>query len=333
MKKYLYYFAIHILLTACTQQNRSEELYDFIVTTTYKNVYGISGKLLSVNICEIKERNVNNKYLLESTENIVRKYNYAQEGVCEISEISDLFPGVISVTVTGQNIDKFYSVKNSTDTLYYMLSTYLDNDKSKTVYNRHIWNYALNDSANENYELSYVYDDNGKNIKTNKYDFITKSLTETYTFYNRSYEDVIKLVPSKKNTQIVCCFEKEHGDTTITCYQVNGELTFSEKRYKDAGKTIKAKYGANSSLIEKESKYNEHGVDIVIKEVLDLSLIDSTYYMAGKEIRRVSVYSDSKTIVESKYDEKDNIIKRVEKSIFTVTKEDINEMLRMINKE
>lgn len=55
--------------------------------------------------------------------------------------------------------------------------------------------------------------------------------------------------------------------------------------------------------------------------------------MAGKEIRKVSVYPNLKIIVESKYDEKDNIIKRVEKSIFTVAKEDINEMLRMINKE
>lgn len=322
-------------ISSCTQPEPREEMYDFITTTTYHNNYDAAGKLSSVNISEREERNINGKYMLKGIKHAVQRYKYPEGGICEIATISDWSPNDVHMTVTGEKSSEDYTVKNGSDTLYYDLSVYLDKDKTKLKYKRFIWKGIASSAGsygkNENTESTYDYDDKGNNTRIIKRDFITGDRVETCIFYNISYQEAAKSAPKRADIEIVCYIEKEVGNTTVTQYQLNGKTTYFKKEYKDGDKSIEAKFDADSLLVEKITNYREDELDITVKQVSELELIDSTYYMGGKEMRRVCVYPDSKSINTSEYDDRGNIIHEVRKSKVSVTEQTINDMLRLIS--
>lgn len=322
------------LTSSCAQPRVQEEMFDFITTTIYHNNYDTTGRLSFVNVVENTEENVDGKYILTDAIHTVQKYKYSIDGIHEISTISDRFPNSIYIIKNGEKSYEDYSIENGSDTVYYNFSIYLDKDKSKLQYNRSIGK-SIDFSEghyekNENTESNYYYDNRGNNTKIIKRNFITGDLIETYIFYNIPYKEAVKLASKRENVEIVCCNEKERGDTTITYYQINGKTTYYTKKYKDGDKTIEARFDADSLLVEQNTNYKQNELDITVKQVSELKLIDSIYHIAGKEIRRVSVYPDSKSITISKYDVKGNIVKEVRKSKVSVTKEDINELFRLI---
>lgn len=325
---------IVLLISSCSQSDPQEEMYDFITTTTYRNSYDAAGKLSSVNISERDEQNINGEYMLKEVKHAVQKYKYPEDAICEVSTTYDWSPEDIRMTVTGEKSNEDYTVRNGSDTLYYDLSVYLDKDKTKLKYKRFIWKSITSSEGsygkNENTESTYDYDDKGNNTRIISRDFITGDSVKTCIFYNIPYKEAVKLTPERKYTQIVCCLEKETGDTTITNYQLNGKTTYYYKKYKDGDKTIEAKYDVDSLLVEKITNYKEDELDITVKQVSELALIDTTYYMSGKEIRKISVFPDSKSVTTSEYDDKGNIVKEVRKSKVLLSKENINELLRTI---
>lgn len=327
-------YGMFFLLNACGQPEPREEMYDFIITTEYRNSYDAAGKLSSVNISERNEQNVNGKYMLKDSKHTVQKYKYPEGAICQISTTSDYSPDDVHISVTGEKSDEDYTVRNGSDTLYYDLSVYLDKEKTKLKYRRYIWKGVASAAGSygkdENTESTYDYDDKGNNTRIIKRDFITRDSIETFIFYNIPYKEAVKLAPGRKNTQVVCCLEKEAGDTTVTNYLVNGETTACYKKYKDGDKTVEARYDADSLLVEKNTGYKEGEFDITVKQISEFELTDTTYCMAGKKIRKVSVYPDSKSVTTSEYDDRGNVVKEVRKSKISLTKENVNELLRVI---
>ena len=132
-------YGMIFLLNACSQPEPREEMYDFIITTEYRNSYDAAGKLSSVNISERNEQNVNGKYMLKDSKHTVQKYKYPEGAICQISTTSDYSPDDVHMSVTGEKSDEDYTVRNGSDTLYYDLSVYLDKEKTKLKYRRFIW--------------------------------------------------------------------------------------------------------------------------------------------------------------------------------------------------
>lgn len=331
---YILLIVVFTTLSSCAKKRVSEEMCDKIQTTTFCNTYDKEGRLAVVSIQELKENFIDGELITIEAENIVKMYDYLNDSTYRITETSDQYPENVNVYIFGAKSEERITIINGIDTVFYDMSVYLDKDKSKSTYYRlriRERPYSADiKKFSENNEQHSSYDDKGHLVKIVKRDFITRSSKETYVFYNVPYVEAEKLAPQKKNREIACCIEKMSGDTIITHYQLNGETTYYEKKYRDGDKTVTAKFDANYKLIEKSTQYKESNRDVAINEVSALELIDSIYSIAGREIRKVSIYPDYRFITTSEYDKRENLIKTVEKSYFTDTEKIMNDMLQLL---
>ena len=203
----------------------------------------------------------------------------------------------------------------------------------------HCWkeiniNFPIDDyEENVNTETLYYYDENGNQTKIIENDFNSGETIETHRFKDLQYEQAIKAIPKSKNKlKIICYSEEINADTTTTIYRVDNNISYYVKQYVDNGKTIKATFDENQKLQDKTTSYTADGLDIEIRELIDNEnvLIDSTYCKGGKEVKYINIFSGSKSVTTSEYDEKGNIILKIEKSKsdIKVSDEELDEMIQ-----
>lgn len=316
--KLVLFLSVVIISVSCKRLKPVEEIYDSITTIEYSNCYDKGGRLTDVSICEKMSMYMDGKYTLAHTLNRIQKYKYLDDGVCEITEISDLIPQELYVSRIGEMSEEYYRI-NGADTTDFYFSTFTDLAKSRYKYIRkkrmHSGSPITDFEINENNEIWYYYDGKGGNVKIVDQDFKTKNITETYFFTGISYSKALNLVPvSKFGQKIVCRFEKASGDSILTYTYTDGVMSACVKKYKQNSKMVEAHFEADNKLIYTNTKFRENDLDVEVIEMPHEGMIDSTYYFSDKKVRYVSILPDSKKITTFVYDEKGNITNEVCKS-------------------
>jgi len=328
-------YGMLFLLSSCGQLREQDE-YNTVRTAVYTNSYDANGRLSKVVIKQQSRYLDKLGYLWEPVNVTVQRYNYPDIDTYIITETNDLFPNEISTTIIGETFEKSYTLKNN-DTIKIHVRTYTDATKSKPLLERDKYKFSsfpIDDyEENVNTETLYYYDENGNQTKIIENDFNSGETIETHRFKDLQYEQAIKAIPKSKNKlKIICYSEEINADTTTTIYRVDNNISYYVKQYVDNGKTIKATFDENQKLQDKTTSYTADGLDIEIRELIDNEnvLIDSTYCKGGKEVKYVNIFSESKSVTTSEYDEKGNIILKIEKSKsdIEVSDEELDEMIQ-----
>lgn len=335
MKKEIIFLLILVAITlsACKDKDKHDEdgIYDNITTTTYNNIYNENGKLLAIKAMELKQIDMDGQYIISNIDSIYYEYNYSDNNICKILEKSIQYPDNIYINIIAPDSKEDICISNNTDTTFYSKSVYLNQDNNKPVYNRLYSKRSgiMNDGhSEENTETYSYYNDEGNVIKTIEHDLKSGNTKETSFFYNMTYAEAQKLASTD---MIACINEIIAGDTIITQYIQNGNTAYNTKKYHDSNKEIEEKFDFNYNLIERNTKYQENIYDVEVNEITEFSLIDTIYYLNGKEMQRIMHGEDLKTISNSEYDEYGNITKNIQKTKFYLSDDELmDEMLEIL---
>lgn len=305
---------LSIAFSACGTSKAPQEQYDRITTTTYKNIYDNDHRLLetqSITTLSVYEKGVNTARL--ETDRQTCSYKYINDTDYIVEESSRLSDEKVITKYIGNTEEKL-TLNASGDTVSYLLLQYHDTNRSQLAYSRNIIHSGdLTANSINNYEEESEYDENGNKIKKIQYDRNTKTQKTTHIFEHLPYTEAIQKIPHTNGEyEVVCYTAKTVGDTIIKQEIINGVPDKVEKIITGKGKKQHLLFSKDMKLLESTEDLEKDGFHINVRHSVLGNWSDSTYYKNGKEIRYVNISDKYKLLAISKYDEKGNIIEKIE---------------------
>lgn len=314
--KLLFSCCILLCFFSCYQQKKQQELYNGMTSiTVYQNSYNNNNKLTKTKITTRDIVYINDsKVLDEIVDTRLRHYQYENDTSYSYREISDT-SGSIELYRLTNRIKESVSM-NGEDTTYYNLICL--NEEGKRIYEKHIFRSSIpcmGDDVDINNETYYYYDKNGEQIKFCDHDLITGEYIETYTFDNLSYEEACKRVAKSKNKQrIACNYTEIVNDTIFERTYIDNQISTTSKTWETGDKHIYIMFDCEGEWTFWQEEYKQNGWEINVNKYKGGNT-NSIFYKNNQEIRFVSEDTDGQTIIESEYDTKGNIVKKVVKKI------------------
>lgn len=305
---------LSIAFCACSTSKIPQEQYDRITTTTYKNIYDNDNRLLetkSITTLSVYEKGVNTARLEIDMQTC--RYEYINNTDYIIEESSRISDEKVVTKYIG-NSEERLTLNGSGDTVSYLLLQYHDNNRSLLAYSKNIINPGTSTvNSMDNYEEDSEYYENGNEIKKVRYDRNAKTRKTTYIFEHLPYAEAIKKIPHTNGEyEVVCYTRKMTGDTIVKQEIINGAPGKVEKTITGKGKKQHLLFSKDIKLLESTEELEKDGVHINVRHSVLGNWSDSTYYKSGKEIRYVNISDRYKLLTISKYDEKGNIIEKIE---------------------
>lgn len=312
--KLLYIICMSLFFFSCFNKGTEHGYLDSITIKEYNNNYDNKGRLEQVIITTKHHSSIIGIKKVADKSVSKRLYTYMENGDYTIVELSG--KNNREITNYSDKVEEVTRIESGTDTVYYRL--WLMNNRNKISYiKRKQKNESfLSDFKNDdNYEIYYFYDEDENLTKVNRIDHSTGQTTETWWFNDITYEEATKrVVPSDNQTEIICLSIKSVGDTIIEQRFVNNSLVNFYKKYHDGKKYIEASYDAFGNLTFFFEEYEEDGFLVTVYKMNELNIIDSTFQKNGLEYKSIDISPEGKSIVETEYNDKGDIIRQEEKS-------------------
>lgn len=312
-------FIIAMLLVSCTHTVKPQEDYDAIIISEYDNTYDKGGRLSKVIITETKGlyAGEDNKLVLGDKSNRVQFFSYTNDTVYSIKEITGILGEIKTIKFT-EDAEEELLMQNGKDTLEYSYKRYYRGDKDKCEYMKMLWRSYENPTVVEGFESCYYYDNDGNKTKSVNKDFDENKVMETYYFEGIEYKDAIQRIPKSANSpDVVCGIKTIDNDTIIIHTTYNGTLENISKEFTDGKKKINQQFDSKATLTGEWTDYRKDGLKISVSNVQrsDGFKIDSIFYKNDKKLRDIQIDSNSfmKTVTNSVYDDKGNLLKVVTK--------------------